>query len=136
MPPKASPRRSNAYKERLETILKEREEARKRLKVLKTMKKTEDRRHRRLLKAATKLDAKDLMELAGIKNFTLAELATYCADMGVADTSSSSGTSTPSSAAAADGAAVIAQDAVMACAEATNPPEGDLALADDNGDSD
>ena len=136
MPPKASPRRSNAYKERLENILKEREEARKRLKVLKTMKKTEDRRHRRLLKATPKLDAKDLMELAGIKNFTLAELATYCADMGVADTSSSSGTSTPSSAAAADGTAVIAQDAVMACAEAANPQDGDLALAGDNGDSD
>ena len=136
MPPKASPRRSNAYKERLENILKEREEARKRLKVLKTMKKAEDRRHRRLLKAATKLDAKDLMELAGIKNFTLAELATYCADVGVADASSSSGTTTPSTAAAADGAAAIAQDSVVAGVEEANPQEGNQALAGDNGDSD
>ena len=102
MPPKGrNVQRSVRYSQLLKDLAAQKEEAKKTLKSLRNVKKLEDRRHKRLLKGASKLDAKDLMELAGLKNITIGQLASFASEMGVSTddafgqgTSSSSGTRT------------------------------------------
>jgi len=97
MPPKTPARRSQRYSGVLNKINEERASARKKLKELKAQKKAEDRKHRKLVKAASKLDARDLMELAGLRKLSLKQLVDYCQELGV----DHDGVATPSSAAAA-----------------------------------
>ncbi len=84
MPPKGNHvLRSTRYQGVVENIRNKRQEARDLLQSLKKQKKAEDRRHRRLMRSATRLDARDLMELAGIKNITMGQLGEFCDETGV-----------------------------------------------------
>ena len=84
MPPKGgNVLKSQRYAQVMENIKKQKEEAKELLKNLKKTKKKEDKRHKRLMNSAAKLDAKDLMELAGIRNYTLAQVAAFAAECGV-----------------------------------------------------
>lgn len=84
MPPKgkAAPR-SKRYAGMLESIKLQREGAKKLLKELRSSKKNEDRRHTRLMKSARKLDAKDLMEMAALKQLSEAQMMLFADEMGV-----------------------------------------------------
>jgi len=65
------------YSAALSDIKQKREEARQLLLQLKREKKNAERKHKRVIKSAMKLDTQDLCELAGIKNLTVEELASY-----------------------------------------------------------
>jgi hypothetical protein len=64
-------------------LTEKRQYAKKQLTELKTLKRNEEKRHRRLMKSASKLDAKDLMELANIRDIKFGQLAQYCTETGV-----------------------------------------------------
>jgi len=78
-----SAKKSYRYSQVLNQIVEQRNAAKKLLTDLRKQKNKEDRRHRRLMKSAGKLDAKDLMELAGIKQISLGNLAQFCTELGV-----------------------------------------------------
>jgi hypothetical protein len=84
MPPKGSTTaKSTRYARVVTDLMAQRQAAKKLLTNLRKEKRLEDRRHRRLMKSASKLDARDLMELAGIKNVTMGTLASFIQETGV-----------------------------------------------------
>jgi len=84
MPPKgASHFKSHRYEKVVAELTEKRQHAKKQLTELKTLKRNEEKRHRRLMKSASKLDAKDLMELANIRHIKFGQLAEYCSETGV-----------------------------------------------------
>lgn len=53
------------------------------MKELRSSKKNEDRRHGRLMKNARKLDARDQMEMAALKQLSEAQMLSFADEMGV-----------------------------------------------------
>ena len=91
-----SARRSHRYNLVMQEITAKKAQAQKELKELRLKNNKEDRRHRRLLKAAGKLDAPALMEIAGLKSFSINQLVGFCNEHGI-DTSGYPSTSSASS---------------------------------------
>ena len=75
--------KSFRYSQVREKIVEQRKKAKQQLVELRKINHKEDRRHCRLMEGAGKFEAKDLMELAGIKHFILLNLAQYCVELGV-----------------------------------------------------
>ena len=88
MPPKsakakAAPVRTDRYKHVLQELRETKARAKQTLKEIRKRKRAEDQRHRRLIKKASRLDAQELMEIAGLNKITLGELSQHAATMGV-----------------------------------------------------
>ena len=90
MPPKAAkakaaPARSARYAAVLEEIRVQKIEAAKALQAIRTRRKNEDRRHKRIMRRAGLLGASELMEIASMNKVSMSELRAHAAENRVAE---------------------------------------------------
>lgn len=89
MPPKGkaktAPRRSERYQLVLQEIAAAKTAAKQALVDLRKRRRAEKQRHQRVIKKASMLGASELMEIAGLRNMTMQDLARFATEMGVAD---------------------------------------------------
>lgn len=89
MPPKgkakAAARSSNHYKQVLLELSTARTTAKQALVDIRKRRRAEKQRHQRVVRKASMLGASELMEIAGLRNMTMQDLARFATEMGVAD---------------------------------------------------
>ena len=87
MPPKgrrnASANKSERFVEVMATLTQQAADAKKNLKEVRKAQRNEKQRRKRIIKAASKLAAPELMEIAGLKKITLEELSRLVTEMHV-----------------------------------------------------
>jgi hypothetical protein len=129
MPPKgSSTAKSTRYARVVTDLTAQRQAAKKLLSSLRKEKRLEDRRHRRLMKSAGKLDARDLMELAGIKNVSMGTLASYIQETGVDCTDFPLPAAVPAAVSSSSGIAKASSPATASARAIDIPPELGLPL--------
>ena len=92
---KAAPVRSQRFTAILEDIKDQKKKAQQLLTELRSKKRNEERRHRRIIRKAAMLGASELMEIAGLRKFTLQQLTEHAAEMGVSNAEASSSSAPP-----------------------------------------
>ena len=92
---KAAPVRSQRFTAILEDIKDQKKKAQQLLTELRSKKRNEERRHRRIIRKASMLGASELMEIAGLRRFTLQQLAEHAEEMGVSSAGASSSSAPP-----------------------------------------
>ena len=92
---KSAPVRSQRFTAILEDIKDQKKKAQQLLTELRSKKRNEERRHRRIIRKASMLGASELMEIAGLRRFTLQQLTEHAAEMGVSNAEASSSSAPP-----------------------------------------
>ena len=92
---KAVPVRSQRLTAILEDIKDQKKKAQQLLTELRSKKRNEERRHRRIIRKASMLGASELMEIAGLRRLTLQQLAEHAEEMGVSSADASSNSAPP-----------------------------------------
>ena len=92
---KAAPVRSQRFTAILEDIKDQKKKAQQLLTELRSKKRSEERRHRRIIRKAAMLGASELMEIAGLRKFTVKQLTDLAAEMGVSNAEASSSSAPP-----------------------------------------
>ena len=81
--PKALPRRSERYQQLLKDIATAKNAAKQALSDLRKHKRAEKQRHQRVIRKASMPGASELMEIAGLRNMTMQDLARFAEEMGL-----------------------------------------------------
>ena len=92
---KAAPVRSQRFTAILEDVKDQKKKAQQLLTELRSKKRSEERRHRRIIRKAAMLGASELMEIAGLRKFTVKQLTDLAAEMGVSNAEASSSSAPP-----------------------------------------
>ena len=92
---KSAPVRSQRFTAILEDIKDQKKKAQQLLTELRSKKRSEERRHRRIIRKAAMLGASELMEIAGLRKFTVKQLTDLAAEMGVSNAEASSSSAPP-----------------------------------------
>ena len=93
--PKAAPTRTERFTHVMADLRKAKEDAKKQIVNLRKQVRSEKQRHKRIIRKASMLGASELMEIAGLRNMTMDDLARHAAEMGVADRASASSRAQP-----------------------------------------
>ena len=80
---KACPTRTERFTTVMADLKKAKDEAKKTIATLRKQVRSEKLRHKRIIKKASMLGASELMEIAGLRHMTMAELSKYALEMGV-----------------------------------------------------
>ena len=80
---KAAPTRTERFTTVMADLKKAKDDAKKTIATLRKQVRSEKQRHKRIIKKASMLGASELIEIAGLRQMTMAELSKYALEMGV-----------------------------------------------------